>query len=55
MGLLQIATKVITNCDRLTYYKLRQIAIGITDCDKFITNCDSYHKLWQNMNLGAAY
>ena len=40
--LLQIATRVITNCDR--YYKFRrpllQIATGITNCD-VITNCDS--------------
>ena len=40
---LQITTKVITNCDRLTYYKLRQNPI--TNCDIwFVTNCDSYIK-----------
>ena len=41
LGLLQIATKFITNCDRLAYYKLRQYPF--TGCDNwFLTNCDKF-------------
>ena len=48
----QLLTKcdgIITNCDKLVYYKVRhsllQIATGITKCDEFITNCDKYYKV----------
>ena len=51
--LLQIATKFITNCGKLTYYKLQKNVITncaswlITNCDKTIANCDRYYKLLQ--------
>ena len=41
LALLQIATKFMTNCDRLAYYKLRQNPF--TGCDNwFLTNCDKF-------------
>ena len=59
LGLLQIATKFITNCDGLAYYKLRQNPITdcgswfITNCDKFITNYDSYYKLSRLLQIAT--
>ena len=51
LTLLQIATRVITNCDRYVitncdkfYYKLRQVLQIATTV---ITNCDRYYKLRQ--------
>ena len=51
--LLQIATKFITNCGKLTYYKLQKnvstncASWPITNCDKTIANCGRYYKLLQ--------
>ena len=42
--MLQIATADLSQIAT----SLLQIAIGITNCDKFITNGDSYYKLQQN-------
>ena len=52
--MLQIATKVITNCDRLAYYKLRQNPI--TNYDGWlITNCDSYYKLRRLLQIAIEH
>ena len=45
LDLKKLIDYLVTNCDRLTYYKLRQNPI--TNCDKFITNCDRYYNLRQ--------
>ena len=49
-NLLQSATSVITKCDSLFYYKMRQVllqnatAYFVTKCDRFfITKCDRYY------------
>ena len=40
---------VITKCDSLIYYKVRQVSLqsatGITKCDSLITKCDRYYKV----------
>ena len=49
LSLLQSAMDSYYKLRQLFYYKLRQgllqIAIGITKCDGFITNCDRYYKV----------
>ena len=63
--LLQIAIGwLITNCDKILLQipradlwqiaaGLLQIAIGIVNCYKFITNCDSYYKLRRLLQIAT--
>ena len=50
-SLSQNITDIITKCDKLFYYKMRQkfitkcVRFYITKCDSFNIKCDSYYKL----------
>ena len=55
---------LITNCDKILLQiprvnlwqiaaSLLQTAIGIVNCDRFITNCDSYYKLRRLLQIAT--
>ena len=57
-SLLQIATNVITKCNKY-YYKMRQLFYYkmrqkfIRKCDSFITKCDSYCKMRRLLQIAT--
>ena len=58
--LLQNATAILLQNATKVYYKmcqgfLLQNAIVITNCDDFITKCDSYYKMRRLLQIAAVH